>query len=321
MDKKVKGNLPSVSIIIPTYNEEEFIERCLEGLTKQNYPKNRYEIIVVDNISTDKTISLIRKFSGVKLLKNPIKNAEISKKIGLKESKGELIYFGDADVIIEDKDWLKKMTLPFIKEKNIFASECKWGVAKDFTIINKYCALLGIADPLARMLSKRKPYISLNKPEYFLNTYKKNQNPVLYCVIWKKKSIILANKDYKDFNEGRSPMILIAKGYDEVAYIKYTEAYHYYSDSLNDFINKRKKIAKNQLRRKNREGKTWIDKSGNLKVYLSGIYCFSIILPFFESIKNIIRDKDYSWIVHPIACFVTAFIYGSYFVKDKVIKK
>lgn len=54
-------NLPLVSVIIPTLNEEKNIGRCLESIRKQTYPKDKIEIIVVDNDSTDKTREIVRK--------------------------------------------------------------------------------------------------------------------------------------------------------------------------------------------------------------------------------------------------------------------
>ena len=304
------------AIIIVTYNAEKYIERCLNSLINQTYKKK--EIILVDNYSGDKTIEIAKKFK-VKIIFNKIKNAKISKKIGLNQSKGDLIYFGDSDVIIEDKNWLSAMVEPFVKEKNIFASECKWGIAKDFSITNRYCALLGIADPVARMISQRKPNKIEKKGNYDLYYYKNGQNPVLYCVLWKKDLIEYANKDYRDFNEGRTPTNLIYFGYNKVAHIKISEAHHYYAENFTEFIKKRSKTALRHLKREKEENSTWIKNSGSLKLYLSIIYCFSIIFPFFESIKNILKDKHISWIIHSPMCFVTLSVYYYNFLKDKVL--
>ena len=69
---------PTISIVIPTYNEEINIERCLSSIIRQNYPSQKIELIVVDDDSTDNTINIAKKF-GAKILHNGKKNIEIGK--------------------------------------------------------------------------------------------------------------------------------------------------------------------------------------------------------------------------------------------------
>ena len=59
---------PKISIVVPAYNASKTIDRCIQSLLKQNY-KN-YEIIIVDDSSTDNTSELVKKYP-VKLLKTP----------------------------------------------------------------------------------------------------------------------------------------------------------------------------------------------------------------------------------------------------------
>lgn len=58
-----------VSVIVCTYNGEKYIKDCLDALTKQNYPKDKYETIVVDDGSTDRTNKIVSKYS-VKVIKH-----------------------------------------------------------------------------------------------------------------------------------------------------------------------------------------------------------------------------------------------------------
>lgn len=87
-----------ISIIIPTYNQCEFLERCLKSISEQTY-KN-FEIIVIDNSSTDNTKSIIEKFSYLPLKYLLNKNKGMiaqSRNLGIKLSKGEIIAFIDSD--------------------------------------------------------------------------------------------------------------------------------------------------------------------------------------------------------------------------------
>lgn len=83
---------PTVSVIIPAYNEENFIEDCLQSVYQQDYPKELLEVIVVDGNSQDQTAKIIQeKFPQVKLLHNSRKIVPVSMNIGIKEAKSDYI--------------------------------------------------------------------------------------------------------------------------------------------------------------------------------------------------------------------------------------
>lgn len=54
--------LPFVTVIIPAYNEERYIRKCLTEWVNQDYPKDKYEILVYDGMSTDRTAEIIKEF-------------------------------------------------------------------------------------------------------------------------------------------------------------------------------------------------------------------------------------------------------------------
>lgn len=99
-----------VSVIIPTYNEEEMIGECLESLRQQSY-KNM-EIIVVDDGSTDKTRDLV---SGVELLTQRHGGPGEARNLGAKEARGDILVFVDADMTF-DKDFVKNLIKPIINK-------------------------------------------------------------------------------------------------------------------------------------------------------------------------------------------------------------
>ncbi|WP_456324760.1 glycosyltransferase [Desulfonauticus submarinus] len=100
---------PKVSIIIPTYNEEEDIEKTLQACVGLDYQNK--EIIVVDD-STDKTPKIVRKFEsqGVKLIhRDENKGGRCgARNVGIKEAKGEILIILNADVLLP-KDFIKKI--------------------------------------------------------------------------------------------------------------------------------------------------------------------------------------------------------------------
>ena len=100
-----------VSVIVPCRNEIRFIEKCLDSIIAQDYPKDKLEILVVDGISKDGTREIVKNYSNkypfVKLLDNPKKIAPSAMNIGIKEAKGDIIIRMDAHNRYE-KDYISK---------------------------------------------------------------------------------------------------------------------------------------------------------------------------------------------------------------------
>jgi len=97
-----------VSIIIPSYNSETTIEKCLDSLQNQSY-QDKYEIILVDS-SQDRTPDIVvKEYPRVKMIHLDQKtDPGAARNIGVKEAKGDLIVFIDSDCVAE-QDWLERM--------------------------------------------------------------------------------------------------------------------------------------------------------------------------------------------------------------------
>jgi len=93
-----------VSIIVPSYNRKEILKEALKALFNQNYPWNQYEIVLVDDGSTDGTEQMVKSLSSpcrLKYLKNRERmGAWKTRNRGIKEAEGEFIIFTDSDVIV-----------------------------------------------------------------------------------------------------------------------------------------------------------------------------------------------------------------------------
>ncbi|MEO0275282.1 MAG: glycosyltransferase [candidate division WOR-3 bacterium] len=125
---------PFVTIQIPVYNEYNVIERIIKSATNLNYPKDRFEIQILDD-STDETKYLIdeiveekrKEGFNIEVIRREKRNGYKAGalKNGLKYAKGEFIAIFDADFIIPP-DFLIK-TLPFFKDKNVGLVQARWG--------------------------------------------------------------------------------------------------------------------------------------------------------------------------------------------------
>ena len=96
-----------LSIIIPTYNEEEYLPKLLDSIKKQDYKD--YEIIVADADSTDKTVSIARNF-GCKIVKGGM--PAVGRNNGAKVAKGDILLFLDSDLKLS-KGYLKNCVSEF----------------------------------------------------------------------------------------------------------------------------------------------------------------------------------------------------------------
>jgi len=117
-----------VSVIVPARNEESNIIACLNSLIQQDYPRERLEIIVVDDHSEDTTAHLVTTFAAqyaiasvkfISLISKQGKKAALQ--AGIDAAKGELIFFTDADTI-RSSQWLKAMVSCFEHPGILFVS-------------------------------------------------------------------------------------------------------------------------------------------------------------------------------------------------------
>lgn len=90
------------------YNEEKLIGRCLDSLISQTFPKENYEIIVVDNNSKDKTSEIVKEKGLRAVFYDKKQGAVWAKNYAASLAKGEIIVITDADTIVP-KDWLEKI--------------------------------------------------------------------------------------------------------------------------------------------------------------------------------------------------------------------
>jgi len=104
---------PKVSIIIPVYNEALRIRACLESLEKQVYPSDRFEILIVDNNSTDKTDQIAGEYAHVSVLyERKMQSPYAARNTAIIQSTADIVAFIDADCVAS-QEWLSQLVEPF----------------------------------------------------------------------------------------------------------------------------------------------------------------------------------------------------------------
>jgi cellulose synthase/poly-beta-1,6-N-acetylglucosamine synthase-like glycosyltransferase len=118
-----------ISVIIPAYNAASTIRDTIEALLNQNYPKNKYEIIVVDDGSKDDTIKIVKSYKKVRLIQQKHKGPAAARNLGAKKARGSILLFTDSDCI-PSKNWIRDMIEP-LKNSEIV------GVSGTYKTLNK----------------------------------------------------------------------------------------------------------------------------------------------------------------------------------------
>ena len=138
-----------LSVIIITKNEEKYLPRLLNDISKQNFKD--YEIIVADANSKDNTKNIAKK-NGCKIVKGG--HFSVGRNNGAKSAKGDFLLFIDADMTIKDRYFFSKIMKAFNNRKvnalsfKFHVENGAWGERVFFSLVNTFvhgCILMGIA--------------------------------------------------------------------------------------------------------------------------------------------------------------------------------
>lgn len=111
-----------ISVIIPAHNEETAITQCLEALAKQTV-QEPFQVIVVDNASTDHTREAAEKMKGtlsVRVIDEPVKGRGAARATGFAAATGEILFSTDADTIVPPQ-WISSFLDYFEQHENVVA--------------------------------------------------------------------------------------------------------------------------------------------------------------------------------------------------------
>jgi len=138
---QIENQFPFVSIIVAAYNAEKTIEKCLNSLLNLDYPN--YEIIVVDNNSSDNTAKIVKKYAEktkkVIYLFEKKKGWPAARNKGIKYSKAEIVANMDSDCFAT-RDWLKILVKELLSDPKIGGVVGKTKVEEGKTLAEKYYA-------------------------------------------------------------------------------------------------------------------------------------------------------------------------------------
>ena len=316
--------LPTISIVVPTYNSERVLRECLQSIECQNYPKEKIELIIADAGSTDKTLGIAREYTN-NIVANPLKTGEAGKAIGVKNTKNEIVAFIDSDNVLPATDWLMTMIEPFSDESIVGVEPISYTHRRQDNHITRYCALLGMNDPICLFLGNYDRYSFISGKWTGMDVKQEDKGTYIRIeLVEKNLPTIGANgfmirRDELDKIEVGNYLFdidmifhLIRNGSNRFAKVK-IGIVHLFSGSMSTFIRKQRRRIKDYTyyKQKGLREYPWstFNKLGLLRFVT---YTLLTIPLMMQVVRGYLRKHDIAWLLHIPACWFTLLIYGSH---------
>lgn len=315
---------PYISFVIPTLNAQNVLDKCLKSIFNQKYPRSKYEILVIDGGSTDKTIKIAQKYHS-EILKNPLKTAEAGKAVGVKYAQGEYICLVDSDNILPNTNWLSKMLYPFSQNNQIIGSEpIKFTYRSQAGIIERYSALIGANDPYAFITGvyDKQNFINhkwtnlnieqIDKHQYIEIKLEDNQyiptigaNATIFKSDFLKKNL---KSNYLFDIDILSQVIQNTHQPIIFAKVKTSIIHTYCESSIKKFIRKQYRRLVDYYTYKSLRQYQW-QQTCFLPQIKFVLYSLLIIPALIDSFRGFFHKRDFIWFFHPFFCLITLIIY------------
>ncbi len=311
-----------LSIVIPTLNSEKTLRECLEAILDQSMARESYEIVVADAGSSDATLEIARSCGVDVVVENELKTGEAGKAAGIKASQGELVALIDSDNIMADPAWLERLTAPFEDEEIMGSEPLSYDAREGDPALSRYFAWLGMTDPLCLFVGNydrmcaitgkwsglpvawedRGEYLKLNLSEETLPTIGANgfvfRRRLLEGVEW-----------YPYFFDIDVMQQAIRMGHTHIAKVK-VGIVHLYCERLRDFARKQQRRIRDFLYYTQERQRTYPwgnHKRGVVLFVVATLLGWPLLI---QMVMGAARKPDRAWWYHPVACWLTLWIYG-----------
>jgi|688.fasta_scaffold92951_3 glycosyltransferase involved in cell wall biosynthesis len=309
-----------LSIILPTYNNEQTIEACLRSIVSQDWPPDDYEILLIDGGSSDATLSIATGFS-VKVVANPRRNEEAARILGTRLATGEILCFIDADNVLVGQDWIRRMLEPFSDGEIAFADTLYFSSRPDDPVGVKYQALIGGDDPIVMYLGAYSRWCQLTGDWTGFPHHDEDCGNYLKCRLLDRnlvppmgsngflvRTILLRNFVQDTFIHSDVVHQMVNGGHEHFAKVKVGIVH----DQPVFFPNKVRRIK----RRLNGEVRIQYNY-GMSAATLAGtaLYIAAVLPVLVDAVRGFVKKPCTTWLFHPVACLGEVAIYSYYTLK------
>lgn len=321
----MKTQLPKVSLIIPTFNEEKNISCCLSSIFRQNYPVSKLEVIVVDDKSTDRTKEIVKQYPVI-FLTSGKRHGEISKMIGFKRATGEYAMYLDADNELVGEHWFQKMLKPLLEESGIIGSFTWEGARKDDSALERFLSF----DPLQRdsiyqfFSPSIESVIESKKRDYSILKYEIGKIPPAGRCLYRRAEVMKFFEKFDMFLELDFLVLLAKNGYKHFAYVENAGLYHHHARSLKDLLKKRRYNLRKVYLARSQRLYPWFDlKAGRDVVKLGAwiIYANLIVPSIAIGLYKSIKERDWAGLYEPVVNLLVTDMLLIEFIKNSQGRK
>ena len=279
-------------------------------------------MLLVDGGSGDSTLAIGRRFN-VKLLTNRLRTGEAGKAVGIKQAGNQVILLQDSDNVLDRPDWLLRMVEPFADPSIAGAEPLYYSYRREDSTITRYCALIGMNDPICLYLGNYDrfslvtgkwtglPIKAVDYGDFIVALLTENFVPTIGA-----NGFMVRTSDAKDILAGSYAfdidMIhqLVHRGRNRFAKVK-IGILHLFADNASMFVRKTHRRVRDYLyyRKYGMRAYPWLE-SNRLRIPLFAIYALTILVTARDSIRGYRKRPDGAWFFHPIACWLTLLVYG-----------
>jgi glycosyltransferase involved in cell wall biosynthesis len=315
---------PLLSVIVPTLNASRTLPDCLRSIRSQRFDQDRIEIIVADGGSSDDTLDIARRHGVRLIVPNRLVTGEAGKSAGIAASTGELLALIDSDNVLDDPDWLSRMTAPFA-DPSICASEpILYTVRSSDPAMTRYFALLGMNDPLCLFLGNYDRYSHVtgrwtdmpvtthDRGDYLKVTLSPETLPTIGANGFVMRRSLLDHVSWTPYFFDIDIMQqAIQAGHTNIAKVK-CGIVHLYGRGLGDFARKQRRRINDFLffAKSNRRTYPWT-RQRRLGIVLFVASCLTVLPLAVQALRGFTRRPDRAWWFHIPACWITLAVYGS----------
>jgi glycosyltransferase involved in cell wall biosynthesis len=290
---------PRLSFIMPTLNAEALLDNILASIHRQTYPRDRYEIILADAHSKDKTREIARRYGAIVLDDNG-KNMEEGKRLALRHATGEYIIFVDADNEITHPDYIA------LAVRALAANPLALGVESYYLPspkMSSFCAYLThrlhISDPICWLMSTRPQLVNrtgdVERWTLPAGTYSYPLGANGFVYRRADLESVAANEKFQDTHVA---MFLMKQGRREWLRITGRGVHHYYVQTLVKFVQKRRRATVHFLCVQEEMPVNWMREKPPMPLWAAGLYCVTFIGPAWHTLLGLVRDGDPRWLWH-----------------------
>jgi glycosyltransferase involved in cell wall biosynthesis len=325
-----ENDLPTVSVIIPTYNSEKTLNSCLESIFVQNYPKERLEVIVIDGGSKDATLEIASGFQSLRVLRNPLRTGEAGKLLGMNAAGNEILAFIDSDNVLPCRDWLRRMIAPFLDPDIVGSEPLYYTYRRTDPKPTRYCALVGMNDILCLFLGNYDRYsyatgrwTDLNvkvfdRGDYFVADLGQGMIPTIGANGFMVRSSAIKSLGLESFLfdvDGVHELVLL--GFRKFAKVR-VGIVHLFADSTQVYLRKTRRRISDYLFYERKGARTYPWRGSNaLNLGRFLVSCLTFV-PLAHTIVNGYKKvPDRAWLFHITACWLTLLVYSSHLLMNR----